>query len=344
LVSYLESHRLTKGQINFADQTVNQKLALESSSHHFYSTIDLKDASDRVSLALVERLLPDRIFRYVKAVRSHATLLPDGRTLQLSKHAPMGSATCFSIEALVFWAVCVAAVRESTGWTGRECARHVFVYGDDIIVPTITFDAVVEALESVGLVVNRSKSFCTGDFRESCGIDAFRGEEVQPTRFSTVWNASPSDGGVLASYLSYSNELERKGYHALAGFLRRSLRAVHRVIPYGTARSGYPCILVGSPEEAVRLNKLERIPWRYNPRLQREEFRVPTLHAKVTESTLEGWLRLLRNNVDGASRQNPDEVVHPRSTKVRRKWVAVHSSPTCEGRVVLSGLQRWLKK
>jgi len=319
LVSRLQSHRLTRGHINFKDQSVNRDLARESSQHHFFATLDLKDASDRVSLQLVKMLFPEHITRCLEAIRTTATLLPDGRVVELRKFAPMGSAVCFSVEALVFWAICTSAVALAQQLSYRDAAGLVYVYGDDIIVPTGVFEVVVEALERVGLRVNKSKCFHRGDFRESCGMDAYDGVDVTPTRVSTRWSDSPSSGACLASYASYGNSLRRKGYDQLADFIFGALRSVHGKIPFGITTSGYPCEVVDSSEAAVRANAQIGIPSRINKELHRIEFRVKTLAVARVPSQLDGWERLLRDFTQGCGTR-PDEVVLPRHTKVRRAW------------------------
>jgi hypothetical protein len=49
LEAAITSSNLTKGRINFTDQTVNGGLALESSKSGRLATLDLKEASDRIS-------------------------------------------------------------------------------------------------------------------------------------------------------------------------------------------------------------------------------------------------------------------------------------------------------
>lgn len=322
LVRHLESHRLTKGHINFQDQSVNQELALESSKHHFYSTIDLKDASDRVSVTLVNKLFPERVARCLMAVRSGSTKLPDGRSITLRKFAPMGSAVCFSVEALIFWVISIVAVARRLTWTYREAAQHVYVYGDDIIVPTIAFDAVVSALESVCLKVNESKCCSRGDFRESCGVDAYQGVNVTPTRISTLWSDEPSSGSCLSSYSSYANSFAEKGYYGLASELRSHLARVQGACASGTHDCGFPCTEVHSVRVAAIANAVAGYKTRWNHDLQRYESRVKVLVPKRTPSTLVSWPRLLRNMCSGSG-ERPDEVVHSRSTKVVWRWRAL---------------------
>lgn len=111
LVRHLEEKsRLTRGYVNFTDQGVNQRLALLGSETGDLCTLDMKDASDRVSLGLVKRLFPSNWVRALLAARSTKTRLPNGEIVTLRKFAPMGSAVCFPVEALTFWAISVASL------------------------------------------------------------------------------------------------------------------------------------------------------------------------------------------------------------------------------------------
>jgi hypothetical protein len=104
MVLCIEDSPLTKGRVNFTDQTVNRRYAYYGSLGGNWATLDMKDASDRVSTALVERLFAKtHVLPLLLATRSQETLLPDGTTVRLRKFAPMGSAVCFPVEALVFW-------------------------------------------------------------------------------------------------------------------------------------------------------------------------------------------------------------------------------------------------
>jgi hypothetical protein len=111
LYETIETHPLTRGRINFTDQRINQQYARLGSINNLYATLDLKDASDRVSLDLVRRVFPPNWVEAFEACRSEFTVLPDGRKVKLNKFAPMGSACCFPVEALVFWACAVATLK-----------------------------------------------------------------------------------------------------------------------------------------------------------------------------------------------------------------------------------------
>jgi hypothetical protein len=186
IVPRLESHRLTKSSIRFTDQTPNQRLAHRSSIDRTLSTIDLKDASDRVHFALVQRIFAGSgILEYLEDARSLHATLPDGTNVVLNKYASQGSALCFPVEAMVFYTLILSAFHELDG--RRPSSRSIMqysnmidIYGDDIIVPIEYTDAVVRNLEAYGLKVNINKSFRSSLFRESCGGDYYNGYPVNP--------------------------------------------------------------------------------------------------------------------------------------------------------------------
>jgi hypothetical protein len=181
--------RFTSGRVNFTRQDVNAQLALTSSrSSGVLGTLDLSDASDRVSAYLVQRMLRSApaLSRYVFATRSTRAKLPSGGVIPLRKFASMGSALCFPIESMVFFLIMVSERARRAGVpvrSSRQILRYcenLYVYGDDILIPVDEAPAMVNALEAFGLKVNSAKSFWTGRFRESCGMDAYDGADVTP--------------------------------------------------------------------------------------------------------------------------------------------------------------------
>jgi len=312
----------TKRHVNFTRQDINGNIAKTSSASQRYATLDLKDASDRVSLELVRRLferLP-KLARALEACRSTETKLPDGRVITLKKYAPMGSALCFPVEAYVFWVVIVSAVIHGKNLPLEKVGKRVFVYGDDIVVPTEWASLSIHALESVGLKVNLDKSCITGNFRESCGVDAFMGEIVTPIRLKKPWTGRKSDGTALHSYAAVANSLAPE-YKSVSDLLWIELEKVYGVIPYGTSRSSFPCKIVQTPALAEFLNR-NRFRRRWNSNYQQIEFRVlrPSNRSLITK--LDGWLRLLRDQVSPPI-DDPSRIVLPRSMCIKRGWARV---------------------
>lgn len=160
--------RLTRVGVDLRRQSVNQRRALLASKTRHLATIDLSMASDTLALELVFELLPVDWAVYLDSLRSKYTLWPDGVTRRNEKFSSMGNGFTFELESLIFYALC------------RAVTNDVSVYGDDIIVPTTSFDSVKTALEESGFVLNTAKSFSTGNFRESCGMDVFCGVDCTP--------------------------------------------------------------------------------------------------------------------------------------------------------------------
>jgi hypothetical protein len=313
----------TRGQVNFTNQEINRRIALDSSATGSHATLDLKDASDRVSLELVRQIFKEvpELLKALEATRSDATLLPTGEVVRLQKFAPMGSALCFPVEAYVFWVLIVAANVLEARMPLKQAARSVYVYGDDIVVPTPLADRSILVLEAAGLAVNRDKSCITGSFRESCGMDAFKGVPVTPIRLKKQFSDRPTDGTVLASYCSVANHLSSE-YKGAADLIWDRLESVYGVIPFGSPLASFPCKVVMSPEQAeLKNSKLFKRRW--NRRYQRFEFRLPAVLPVRRESRLDGWTRLIRDLVSYAV-DDPSTVVMPRSTIIKRGWRAVY--------------------
>lgn len=154
-------------------QETHRRKACEASTEGHLATIDLSNASDTVSKALVELLLPDRWFSVLEDLRSKKTLI-DGRWVVLEKFSSMGNGFTFELETLIFLAIAHAVC--DTYRLGDD----VLAFGDDIIVPSSHSKAVISALKFFGMSVNTSKSFVDGPFRESCGGDYFLGTDVRP--------------------------------------------------------------------------------------------------------------------------------------------------------------------
>jgi hypothetical protein len=320
MVEHIEKHRFTRGHVNFTDQTVNRDLAHESSITRTYATLDLSDASDRISLQLVQLLFDKTsLLEALESLRSTCTLTPKGETVPLFKHAPMGSALCFPVLACAVWALLVTGLSQRTKVAPQAIMPGVFVYGDDIIVKSEYAEHAVAILHSVGLLVNKRKSYVNGHFRESCGMDAFLGIDVTPTRVKTVWTEKSSDGGAYVSYVSTANHLRAKGYVSASQHIIRQVARLYGRVPYVTRSSALPGIVVESLTEAIQLNQAEGIVMKIHPDYQSPMARGSFLTPMRRDSELDDWPRLLRSLTVSAG-DDPSVVVLPLSTKIRRGW------------------------
>lgn len=201
LYDAIESHPLTRGSVNFTDQRYNQQFAYLGSLNQETATLDLSEASDRVRLDVVQRLFPTNWGDALTAARSPCTQMPCGDVVMLTKHAPMGSACCFPVMAMVIWSVLKAALPSKTS-TGLPTT--ILVYGDDIIIPSEFYDLGVSVLHAIHLKVNLKKSFVKGFFRESCGKEYINGVDITPVRL----RAHPEDDvESRAQTIAFANNL-----------------------------------------------------------------------------------------------------------------------------------------
>jgi len=233
-----------KRTIRFSSQDANKEAAREGSISGFNTTIDLSEASDRVSSALVWRafrthpLLRQSIFD-CRSTRASVPGIPG--TVKLRKFASMGSALCFPIEALIFTIIIAASRIQSIGCrpdaaSVRKVLSDVLVYGDDIIVPVDCALSVMDWLEAFGLKVNRSKTYSGRNFRESCGGEYFRGHDVKIVRVRSDFPTSPSDATNLASWVSTTNQLYQHGLWGATRVLRSTF-PLTTVKSWGTSQS-----------------------------------------------------------------------------------------------------------
>jgi len=225
---------LSDSQLDLHDQTRNAIVAKQSSDHGYYGTIDLKSASDRLSLTLTRRILPWVLSSRVENCRSQRTVLPDKSTLELSKFGSMGNALTFPVQTLVFWSLMVA-LRCTRGESVSNACQDTWVYGDDIIIPSSVVPDAFRLLSSVGLAVNEKKSFYRGPFRESCGVHAFAGRDVTPA-YLRSWS---SDALCLVSQCATARRLSQNGFTTAAEVIYEMIeRALSAKLPYSRRTEG----------------------------------------------------------------------------------------------------------
>lgn len=226
LVELLESDNLVSQMIGFTEQGPNQTLAQIGSSKGLLATLDLSEASDRVSNQHVRVMLQrfPHLLGGVDATRSRKADVPGHGVIRLAKFASMGSALCFPFEAMVFLSLIFLGIEQGAK---RQFARkdiksfsgQVRVYGDDMIVPVHYVQDVIQVLESFGFQVNKGKSFWNGKFRESCGKEYYDGHDVSITRVRRVLPVSRHDVREIVSAVSLRNQLYLAGLWRAAGYL-----------------------------------------------------------------------------------------------------------------------------
>ena len=310
--------------VGFTDQEPNQLLAREGSITGSLATLDLSEASDRVSNTLVREMLRPwpSLLEAVQATRSLSAVLPSGKKVRLAKFASMGSALCFPMEAMVFTTIVFLGIQDAlkTRLSRRDLVRFrrkVRVFGDDILVPSDCAIAVMDKLEAFGLKVNTNKSFWTGRFRESCGGDYFQGEWVTPLRLGEMPPSSRQDVAALQNWVEFSNSLHFAGYWKSARYVADLVEGVLGSLPV-TSRSSAALSL-----KSFHSGFRGRLGW--DKDLQHVTLHAWTVSAPTPVNEIDG-VAALRKALSG-DWSDPlfrDHLVRsgrPSSARVKKRWV-----------------------
>lgn len=175
------------------------------------ATIDLSDASDSVTLALCEFLLPKHVYKLILQARSAMVLGLDGCYYIPKKVSSMGNGFTFELMSMILTAIC------------RTLDVTATVYGDDIIISKDKAERLIQLLNEVGFSVNEEKSFIDGPFRESCGAN-WHSEEGYVSSFDFTYPTSIHDCIVIYNKVMHLSQNESYGcFKILETALRRTI-------------------------------------------------------------------------------------------------------------------------
>lgn len=163
--------------IDFTNQSQNQVACyLSSINPEQYATIDLSSASDSISMSHIETCFPAKVWEDVREIRSPKIRV--GNKYVTSYIAlTSGTNITFPIETLLFWGIATACTEYVSTLTHKTYQKPI-VYGDDILCDVAVYDSLVDWLTLMHFSVNVEKSFGSGLYRESCGVEAYNGDEV----------------------------------------------------------------------------------------------------------------------------------------------------------------------
>jgi len=328
LYDTIESSWLSKGHVNFTDQSINRGLAMRASRDGLMATLDLSDASDRVKHDLAMRMFDGNpeLRAAVEACRSTSALLPDGQIVTpLAKFASMGSALCFPVESMYFYTICVVALLAKlhlpvTDRNIFRVSRHVYVYGDDIIVPREHAATIVGYLQKYCCKVNVSKSHWNGKFRESCGMDAYDGIDVTPVYVHTMHPTGRRQARSLVSWVSSMNAFYKKGFMKTSSYIQKRCERYLGKLPIVTET----CSGLGRVLDAPLTTE------RWNRKLQRAEISAWCASPVRCTDELGGYgalmkslLSLARSPKDGIQAIDADHLersVRRDAVTLKRRW------------------------
>ncbi len=198
---------------------LNRALARVGSTLGNFGTIDLQSASDSIRLSLCEAVIPSRVLGFMKVSRSPVATLPSGDVEELRMVSTMGNGFTFPLQTILFSSVVrsvysVMGIPEYEVNTSGGQVRQWGVFGDDIVVRREAYDFTVRMLQKLCFVVNDTKSFNSGEFRESCGYDYYDGAFVRGVYVRSLETVSDAFSAI--------NRLNRwSGVHSIR--LRRTI-------------------------------------------------------------------------------------------------------------------------
>ena len=305
-----------------SDQTKNQQLALEGSLNGKWSTIDLKSASDLLSVKLTDLVFSSFEDFYPRMMGCRTPCVNDGFTdVKLGKFAGMGNALTFPVQSITFTLLAICAILDQlslriTKKNAERVARSVRVYGDDIIVESKYSSSVVNWLTSFGLKVNENKSFLVGNFKESCGVDAFRGVDITPIYAKAVPDHTSTDPKDIARMVSLSNQFWMGGYYSASDCIKHEVEE----------RLGYALPLVSKYSSALGWHSRRDASYatRWCNKLHQLLVRAPVIKSLKRRDPLDGYPALLKFfhvPFIGRPRRHLQETSVRFKLRIVQKWV-----------------------
>jgi hypothetical protein len=325
--------------IAITDQSLSRDAAVVASKDPSLATVDLSNASDRLSTWTVERAFRKAPALLAALASARSQYLVDDEytkeTTLLRKYAPQGNATVFPIQSIVYTCLAIASVIWSTPklrsrgdarlWASiKEASKLVRVFGDDIILPVHALPALSSLLELCQLRVNGAKSHYSGRFAESCGMDAFMGTDVTPVYLASVDDeVKPGD---VQSAVDISNVCYRAGLLNLGNLIQE--RIPQSILnELCISRLPGPSTLLFTYSYGYQDQRR-----RYNKHLQRYEYRTLVVEPKSAHQQRDGWESLLQYFIEAPT---SDEFgVKPKwrsgwskkgRTRLVRRWEPVQS-------------------
>jgi hypothetical protein len=253
-----------------------------------YATIDSSRASDCVLKAHVAKVGTNFSRKLLENAPSYF-IRRDGKKQKMRMFAPMGSATTFPVERVVFAAIVLTAYEYYEVWrlSSDRPLRRPMIFGDDIVCDERVYELVIHLLRIFGFEPNEDKSF--GDpnyrYREACGRHFFNGVDVTCLYFPrhpmngdyTVfdfmdgkWTSRASALLKMNNHLLSLKEDRRLKFGYMLGFIQAYIR------------QKWPNVTFTRPDA----------PWASDDVLLGEEVQYPTYDLLSKQKELRSWFEI----------------------------------------------------
>jgi hypothetical protein len=166
------------GACSFNYQRANQVLALHASFYDDLITYDFSNASDSITYNLTSLLHPRalKVYEHYDLLSKYTMI--DGKKEEFPMLFTMGHPLTYNEESHIFRSIAYYACDKAS------CNKDlVGIVGDDVILPKEAGPYFEDACHRLALELNHEKSFTSGPYRESCGVEAYKGKDVSPVYF-----------------------------------------------------------------------------------------------------------------------------------------------------------------
>lgn len=320
----IRSCRILSQCLTLTDQSKNQQLARIGSLLGTFDTIDLKSASDLLSQEIV-RVIFSKAPVFTDLLFGARSTYVDTRNgvHHMRKFAGMGNATTFPVQSVVFAVISIASImiQEKHCFSYRNVvrvAKNVRVFGDDIIVSHRHSRQVVSSLESVGLKVNRNKSFLEGNFKESCGTDWFKGVNVTPVYLRFLTGSFQRETRAISNFVSASNQCWLLCYYKLGTVLANLVeKHLKGRLPLQSPRSS--ALALVSRNGAALSSRYDKV-------LHRWLVKAPVIQSIRRKDPLDGYgalMKFFHLPLEGRDVGHLERSTIRYKTRIVWKWVPV---------------------
>jgi hypothetical protein len=325
ILEALKDDEILRAMLGFDDQKPNQFMAQRGSLCRDLATLDLSEASDRVSNQLVNLMFKNHrhLHAAIQASRSTHADVPGHGVIPLTKFASMGSALTFPVEAMVFLTIILNAISrvhssQVTQELLQELKGRVRIYGDDIIIPVDYVRPVIAELEAFGLKVNVNKSFWNGPFRESCGKEYFDGYDVSVVKVRRILPSSRGHVAEIISAVSLRNQLFEAGFERPVEMLDRLIRKLIHHFPVVEPNSSVLGRYSYTRGYETRL---------WDVRLHKPVVKGYVVHSTIPADKLDGRGALLkfflkRSGLPSADEKHLERGGRPHAVKIKLRWAS----------------------
>lgn len=239
--------RKLDGMFCWANQELSRQAAREGAATGRFATVDSTAASDTIFRDWMREINHPSLNFLMEYMPTHVKW--GSKVYPMEMFGTMGSPLTWYVMMVMLYVECrlseaithfgeeIDVLRRSVrGYIGQ-----LFFVGDDVVLPAEWADTLMDVMRRLYRIPNAEKTFVTGPYRESCGIEALgnrdisrvyypRGlvfaDDLSPAKWDAMKEAYVSP---VLSLVSHHNELRARGYEASAEVIRMAIAGAVRL-------------------------------------------------------------------------------------------------------------------